>query len=195
MSAEARQISTSEEYLAFDRDAEIRHEFWDGEIVAMSGASRAHNLIAWNLAGRFHEQLRGRDCEAYVGDMRVEISASGSYAYPDLVVVCGDPRIEPRQGNPALIVEILSPSTEGNDRGRKLFAYRSNLTSLRVCSLIAQDRPWIEQWTRQENGRWLVTDFDDLSAEIDLSEVGVTLKVADVYDGVPLGEEPQPSRP
>ncbi len=187
MSAEPQPHVTIDEYLAYERDAEGKHEYWDGEIVAMGGASPAHNGICWNLAGLLHPQLDSGRCRGFTNDMPVQIPTLNRYVYPDLVVVCGEPVFEQDAlevlTNPTLVIEVLSPSTEERDRGIKLFGYRS-LPSLSVCLLLAQDRAWVEHWTRQDDGRWLVAEIDDPTATLDLPEIGCTLPLAAVYAGV-----------
>lgn len=177
-----------EEYLARERRSETRHELRDDGIVAMSGASRAHGRISWNLSGVLYPQLEAHGCEAYVADMRVLIPVTERYTYPDFVVVCGEPEFEDRELdtllNPVLIIEILSPSTEDYDRGRKLFQYRS-IPSLRAILLIAQDRLHVEQYLRQDDGSWLLTDTDSAKGVLDLSMVGARLALSDLYHRVP----------
>src|ERR1041385_7127366 len=120
---------SSEEYLRLERQAEYKSEYLNGEIFAMSGASRAHNLITANITGELRQQLRGRPCETYAGDMRVKVSASSFYTYPDVVVVCGEPQFEDSEldtlVNPTILLEVLSQSTERYDRMAKTFYYRT----------------------------------------------------------------------
>ncbi len=188
MSAEPQQRVTVEEYLALERDSETRHEYLGGEIFAMSGASREHNLIGTNIVGAFHPQLKRHGCEQYANDMRVWIPSAGLYTYPDVVVVCDPPRFEDDERetllNPTLIVEVLSRSTEDYDRGRK-FAYYRSIPSLQVYVLVAQDRAHVEVFTRQPDDRWVLWETDDLDATLELPEIGATLKVAEIYDRVP----------
>ncbi len=188
MSAEPQRRLTVEEYLAFERESETRHEFLDGEIFAMSGASREHNLIGTNIVGALHPQLKRHGCEQYANDMRVWIPAAGLYTYPDVVVVCEPPRFEDDERetllNPSLIIEVLSPSTEDYDRGRK-FAYYRGVSSLRVYLLVAQDRAHVEVFTRQADDRWLLWETEDLDAEIELPEVRATLRLSEIYDRIP----------
>ena len=190
MSADPQQSMTVDEYLALERDAEARHEYWDGVVLAMGGASPAHNAICWNLTGILHPQLRGSSCRGFAHEMRVRVPASNRYVYPDVVVVCGEPMFQKDDvdvlTNPTLVVEVLSPSTEERDRGIKLFGYRG-LPSLSVCLLVAQDRVWIEHWTRQEDGRWLVAEIDDPEATLDLPEIGCALPLSALYADVELG--------
>ncbi|MCP4661999.1 MAG: Uma2 family endonuclease [bacterium] len=188
MLAQPQSTLCAEEYLAFERQSETKHEFLDGEIVAMSGASRAHGLIAWNLSGILYPQLKTGGYEAFSGDMRVHIPVTERYTYPDLVVACGEPQFEDEELdtllNPTLIVEILSPTTEDKDRGTKLFQYRS-IPSLQVILLVAQDKVHVEQFRRQQDGTWLLTDFDGLEDVLELPTIGSWLDLADVYDRVP----------
>ncbi len=188
MSAEPQRHLTVEEYLALERESETRHEYLDGEIFAMSGASREHNLIGTNIVGALHPQLKRSGCEQYANDMRVWIPSAGLYTYPDVVVVCDPPHFEDDERetllNPTLIVEVLSPSTEDYDRGRK-FAYYRSIPSLQVFVLVAQDRAHVEVFTRQPDDRWLLWETDDLDGTLELPEIGATLKMADVYDRVP----------
>ena len=178
-----------EEYLAFEREAEDKHEFWDGEIVAMAGASPEHNAICFNLAASLGVQLRGSGCRGFTSDQRVRIPLENRYVYPDLTFVCGQAVVEDDDAhtltNPTLIVEVLSPTTEDDDRGRKLFGYRT-LPSLSGYLLVAQDRTWIEYWSRQDGGRWLVTEIDDPVATLELPEIGCELPLTEIYEGVDL---------
>ena len=116
MSRQPKTLLTPEEYLAIERKAEYKSEYLHGEMFAMVGASRKHNLIAGNVFGELREQLKGKSCEAYTNDMRVKVSSTGLYTYPDVVVVCGDPQFEDSYIdtllNPTLLVEVLSESTE-----------------------------------------------------------------------------------
>ena len=191
MSAEPQVHLTVDEYLAYERDAEDRHEYWDGEILAMGGASPTHNSICWNLAGNLHPQLAGSRCRGFANDMPVHLPNLNRYVYPDVVVVCGEPIYE--QGdlevltNPTLVIEVLSPSTEERDRGVKLFGYRG-LPSLSSCLLVAQDRIWVEHWTRQDDGRWLVAEIDDPAATLDLPEIGCELPLSAIYAEVDFSQ-------
>jgi len=169
-----------------ERRSETRSEYLDGEIFAMTGASERHNLLAGNLYTAFRAQLRPRGCRVYVSDMRVKVSATGLYTYPDVTVVCGQPRFEDAEVdtlvNPQVIVEVLSKSTEDYDRGTKFVHYRS-LPSLTEYLLVAQDRVHVEHHLRQSEG-WLLTETDRLEDVLELPSVGARLEIAEVYDGV-----------
>lgn len=179
---------TPKEYLAFERRSEFKSEYVGGEIVAMTGSSRRHNLIAGNLFATLHSQLKkNRSCELFANDMRVRVPVEDMYAYPDVVVACGEPRFEDNELdtllNPVLIVEVLSKSTESYDRGTKSAAYRT-LPSFTEYLVVAQDQVHVEHSMRQPDGAWLLTETDDLGAALALPSVGCTLLLADVYDRV-----------
>jgi Uma2 family endonuclease len=183
---------TPEQYLALERQAEYKSEFLGGEIFAMAGASREHNLIAGNVFASLHAQLKGRPCETYPSDMRVKVTESGLYTYPDVVVVCGEPQFEDERGdtllNPTLLVEVLSPSTEAYDRGDKFANYRL-LESLAEYVMIAQDRRRVERFVRQPDGQWLFSEARQLGQAISLASIGCQLALDEVYDRVKLPAE------
>ncbi len=187
MSAAPRQNRTPEEYLAFERDSEQRHEFLNGEVLLMAGASANHNLIVTNMLASLHSQLRQRPCVVYPGDMRVKVNRTGLYTYPDVSVVCGSPQFEDEQRdtllNPLLLVEVLSPSTESYDRGKKFQHYRT-LASVQEYLLVAQDSPRIECYLRQENNQWLLDDVTGLEAIVELVSIQCRLPLTDVYEKV-----------
>jgi Uma2 family endonuclease len=187
MSVEPHRRISIEDYLAAERRAETKSEYLDGEIFAMSGASRRHNLIVVNAAASVHSQLKGRPCETYAGDMRVRIPVTGLYTYPDIAVVCGEPRFEDGEMdtllNPTLVIEVLSPSTEGYDRGKKFAHYRT-LESFREYVLVAQEEVRLELFTRQGDGHWLLSEASRLDETLPLASIGCELRLADVYDRV-----------
>lgn len=190
----AEQFITAADYLALERQAETKSEYLNGRIYAMSGASRSHNRITFNLARRIGNQLGGRRCEGYVNDMRVKVSPTGLYTYPDVVVVCGEPRFEDQHVdtllNPTVIIEVLSDSTAAYDRGEKFAHYRA-LPSLSDYLLVAQDQPRIEHYQRQPDGRWLYSATDGLEAEVEIANIGCMLRLAEVYERVVFAE-PEP---
>jgi Uma2 family endonuclease len=179
---------TPEEYLAREVVAEARSEYRDGDTYAMAGASRAHNLITLNTASELHSLLRGRPCETYMSDMRVKVSQTRLYAYPDVVVVCGTPRFEENQGesllNPTVLIEVLSPSTEAYDRGGKFTHYR-RLDSLREYILIAQDHVHVEHYERRGE-QWLLTEFSGLDDSLSLPVLDCQIPLREIYARVDL---------
>lgn len=189
MSSQPTTYLTPEEYLAIERKAESKSEYINGEIVAMTGASRQHNLIVVNIAGELRQQLRGRPCEIYSNDMRVRIPSTRLYTYPDLVVVCGEPQFEDDYLdtllNPTLIIEVLSESTEGYDRGKKFGFYRT-IPSLAEYLLIAQDEQRVEQYAKQPDGRWLLSEYRSTDDVAELASIQCQLALTEVYDKVVL---------
>src|SRR2546423_11056778 len=169
MPGQATTYLTPEEYLAIERKAEYKSEYINGEMIAMTGASRIHNLITANIIGEMRQQLKEAQCEVYSNDMRVRIPATGLYTYPDAVVVCGEPKLEDdffdTLLNPALIVEVLSTSTESHDRGQKFSDYRT-VESLAEYLLVAQEEYRVEQYVKQSDGRWLLTDIRSLEGTV-----------------------------
>lgn len=189
-----QQISSfvsPEEYLRLERQSEYKSEYLHGEIFAMTGASRKHNLIAVNTASSLNQQLRGRPCEAYVSDMRVKVAASGLYTSPDIVVVCGEPKFEDDYLdtllNPTVLFEILSRSTERYDGIAKSDYYRT-LESLTEHLLVAQDEVRVEHYSKQADGQWSLSDLHSIAGVIELESIGCSLALRDVYDKVSLDE-------
>lgn len=180
---------TEAEYLEFERAAETKHEFRDGQIFAMVGASLPHNRITLNIGGELRSRLRGSPCEPFVNDLRVRSSPAGHYAYPDVVVVCGPPRLADPHGdillNPTVIVEVLSPSTERYDRGDKFHDYRS-LASLREYVLVSQTVARVEQFTRQDGGLWLLRELSSRDDSLELPSLGCALPLRGIYERVDL---------
>lgn len=187
MSAVPKTKLTDTEYLAKERRAEFRSEFYRGEMFAMAGTSREHSLIVGHLVSMLVTQFKGRCCEVYPTDMRVKVSASGLYTYPDVVIVCGQPEFEDAELdtllNPTVLIEVLSQSTESYDRGAKAAQYR-RLPSLRELVLVAQDRPHVEVLIRQDNGDWLLHEVGDLDGSVTLSSVSVSLPLREIYDRI-----------
>lgn len=180
---------TPEEYLAFERAAEYKNEYFNGEIYAMTGASRKHNLITLNIGAELRAQLRGRDCEAYASEMRVRISAANLYTYPDVVVVCGKPQFEDQHVdtllNPTVIFEVLSKSTAAYDHGAKFHHYRT-LESLQEYLMIAQDEFRVEHYAKQTDGQWLLNDISLADGMMKLASIQCTLELKDVYEKVEM---------
>jgi Uma2 family endonuclease len=186
-----QRLFTAEEYLMLEERATRRSEFYFGEIFAMAGATRRHNVISTNVASNLHGQLRRRPCEVYQNDMRVKIHKN-FYTYPDVVVVCGEPKIERRGGenllNPTVLIEVLSPSTEQFDRSEKAKNYRT-IESLQELILISQHKPNIEHYARQSTGAWLISEITSLEAVLTLNSIECALYLADVYEKVEFDTE------
>ncbi len=187
MSTQAKTFYTPQEYLELERKAEYKSEYYNGEIFAMSGASPKHITIAMQLYLLVGQQLRGKKCRAYSSDMRVLVSPSGLYTYPDLSATCLEPDFADSPVgtllNPTLVVEIASPSTEGYDRGKKARLYR-DMPSLKELLLIAQDDYAVELHRRQSNATWNLRDVVGLDASVELTSIGCTLHLRELYENV-----------
>jgi Uma2 family endonuclease len=178
---------TPEAYLAIERQAEYKSEYFNGEMFAMAGASPHHVLIVTNVPSELRWQLKRRPCTVYSTDLRVKVSTTGLYTYPDVTVVCGQPQFDDEHQdtllNPTLIVEVLSQSTKDYDRGEKFEQYRT-LESLKEYILIAQNRCHVEQFVRQPDNRWLLSESNQLEDIIELSSIGCHLALTEAYDKV-----------
>ncbi|MDQ2747491.1 MAG: Uma2 family endonuclease [Acidobacteriota bacterium] len=191
MTALPKPIYNAEQYLALEATAEYRSQFYEGEIYAMAGASRRHNVAAGNIYADLHFQLRNRPCEIYQNDMRVKVAAD-FYTYPDIVIVCGEPQIEKKHGenllNPKVIIEVLSPSTEKFDRGEKARLYRL-MPSLEEYVLIAQNARHLEHFVRQANGGWLLTELSDAAEFLELPTIDCRVTLGDIYAKIDFSAE------
>ena len=174
---------TPEEYLAWERKQPFKNEYHNEQIIAMSGASRAHNLITMNIANQLYNQLMDQECEVYANEMRVRTSPTVSYFYPDVAVVCGEPRFEDDTFdtllNPIIVIEVLFRSTAAFDRGEK-FEYYKQLASLQECILISQDRVRVESYRRQGT-RWLHNTFDHLEESLSLASIECEVPLRAIY--------------
>lgn len=189
---------TPEQYLAMEVQSDLKHEYCRGEVYLMTGASRAHNVITANVVAILNRHLAGKPCEVYGPDMRVKVQASGLYTYPDISIACPPFEFEGLQGaetllNPIAVVEVLSPSTEAYDRGRKL-AYYQQVASLGEYFLVSQDEPRIDHLERLEDGNWKLSIATGLDAVLHVHAIGCELRLVDVYEKVefppPFQESP-----
>src|SRR6267142_2137019 len=189
MSHHVKTYTTPEEYLAFERKAENRNEYVNGEIFAVAGASRKHNLIVWNVSGELKQHLKGKSCEAYLSEMRVKAPAARSYVYPDIVVVCSEPQFEDSNFdtllNPTMVVEVLSKSTESYNRLAKSAYYRT-IDSLVEYLLVSQEEYRVEHYVKQADARWLLSDVRSLESVIELKSIDCSLALRDLYDRISI---------
>ena len=189
MPSPASSRITAAEYLALERQAEFKSEYLDGEVFAMTGASRRHNLICLNIGAELRTQLKQRPCEVYVSDMRVKTSATGLYTYPDIVVVCGTPTFEDAEVdtlvNPVLLAEVLSKTTQDYDRGGKFEHYRT-LDSLQEYLLVAQHACHLTHYVRQPDNAWLLTETRNIDDAMYLPFIDCRLVLTEVYAKVNL---------
>ena len=191
MSTVPKPRYTPEEYLAIERAAEFRSEFNRGEMFAMVGASREHNLISLNVAAEIRAQFHGRPCEVYQSDMRVKVNKTGLYTYPDVVATCNEPRFEDSQVdtllNPKVVVEVLSPSTELWDRSKKFTHYRA-IESMREYVLISQDHVLVERFTLNAEGQWALIDYRTLDDTLVLDSISCRIRLSDIYARINFNE-------
>jgi Uma2 family endonuclease len=187
MSTQPKTYLTPAQYLEIERKAETRSEYYQGEMFAMAGASWAHSMVCSNVSAAFHNHFGRGDCAVAGSDTRVNISSTGLYTYPDVVAVCGKPRFLDGEFdtllNPTVIVEVLSPSTELYNRGKKFDHYKS-IDSLRDYLLIASDRIVVDLYSRQPDGKWLLTSARSLSESIEIPSLNLRLSLADIYERV-----------
>ena len=192
MTAQPNPAISEMEYLAAERISQIKHEYYHGHIYAMTGGKEPHNLIAGNTLASLHSQLRRKPCRVYPSDMRVKVLRTGLNTYPDVVVICGQPHftdaIHDTITNPAIIIEVLSSSTERYDRGMKFQNYRT-IDTLHDYILIAQDQHHIEHYVRQENDQWLLQEVTALDGEIYIQSIDCRLRLDDVYEKVDLNQD------
>lgn len=187
MAANPKPKWTVEAYLDFERESDIRHEYYQSEIFAMAGAQPVHVDIASNVISSLVVQTKGRNCKVHNPDMRVK-TATGLYTYPDISVVCGERRFNNDRPktllNPMVVIAVLSPSTENYDRGDKFHHYAS-IPELRAYVLVDSQRKRIECFARQEDGAWQIDLIggEDTRA-LELKAIGCSLTLADVYEGV-----------
>ena len=174
---------TPEEYLTRERKAITKSEFVRGKIVAMAGASYNHTVITMNISGELYLQLKNRECTVHTNDMRVKASATSSYFYPDVVVVCDKPRFEDDTFdtllNPIVLIEVLSPSTEDDDRIDK-FSHYQQLASLQEYILVLQDEVHVEHYMRHET-LWKPTEFRSIENLLSLTSIACELSLRDIY--------------
>ena len=198
MASQPNIFLTTEQYLDIEEKAEYKSEYFDGEMFAMSGVSFAHDTIVGNLFAMPHSQLKGSPCRAHTSDMRVAAAPSSAYVYPDVSIACKDAQYIHRGTdsllNPVVIVEVLSPTTELHDRGRK-FKWYKGIASLKEYLLVSQDEVLVERFLRHDVGQnvggdWLYSSANSLDDSLALAAAPATLKLRDVYDGVfpPAGE-------
>jgi len=187
MSTQSKPFITPEQYLEIERNAEYKSEYLNGEMFAMAGGSGPHNQICSNVNRDLNQQLRQRPCIVYTSDMQVQVSTTGLYTYPDACVVCGKARfLDEREQtllNPTLIIEVLSPSTEAYNRGRKFEHYKT-IESLAQYLLVSSDHMYLDLFTRQPNGEWLLSSASAPSDSLELTSIQCRLVVDDIYEKV-----------
>ena len=196
MAAQPQPRLTPEEYLALERAAESRSEYFDGHMYAMSGSSYRHFVITGNLGFGLRSAVGQRGCTVGTSDMPVLVSPRGLYTYPGVIVVCGEPRFADGSAdtllNPIVLIEVLSPSTEGHDRGFQAAQFRM-IESLQEYALVSQTEPRVEIFRRQVGGAWLLTEAIGLEQCCRFESIDCTIALKDVYAKVVFGGEDAPA--
>jgi Uma2 family endonuclease len=193
-------IFTEEQYLEFERNSEIRHEYVDGHVYAMAGESDEHGDISVNLTMSIGSQLKGTNCRARTKDTKVRSgplpfsrrNLKGLYSYPDLLVICGDPQHLDKHRdviiNPKVVFEVLSDSTEDFDRKEKFARYREWNPTLTDYVLVSQDQPFVEHYQLRKNGDWVYHMYFSLEATVPIKSIKCSLLMSDIYDRVNFAE-------
>jgi Uma2 family endonuclease len=183
---------TVEEYLAMEEVAEYRSEYFEGEIFAMAGGSPSHDRIASQCDRVIGSAIESKGCETFTSSMKVRIENSKAYYYPDLSVACGEAEFDENGigalTNPVLIIEVLSKSTEGFDRGDKFQRYKQ-ISSFREYVMIAQSKPQIDVFYKTDAGFWRIDNYEGLDAVMELRSLGIQVKLADIYKRVKFEKE------
>lgn len=199
--SKTQKLCTPDEYLALERTANHKSEFYKGRIFAMAGANERHNLIAGNLHAFLRSQLRSHGCKPYIADMKVLVPDTGLYTYPDVSVACGEIRFRDERNdillNPCVLIEVLSKSTETRDRGWKFQNYW-NIPSLVDYVLVSQDTPLVEQFIRKTDDIWTFRRYSGLDAFLELNAVACRVPLREIYLDVSFGaedEQPPPDDP
>lgn len=179
---------TIEEYVELDKNSEERYEYFEGEIFAMAGGSPEHGRIAGNVFARLFIKLTSVKCEVFNSEIRLKVPALTTYRYPDASVVCGEPIFEEFLGvkllvNPLVLIEVLSPTTEGYDLGKKFTEYKS-IPSFQEYLAISQSQPYVIRFHRQENGLWVRHDVEGIESEVQIEALSLTLSLQEIYERV-----------
>ncbi len=175
-----RILMSAEEYLVWEPTQELRYEYWDGEVVAMSGGTRNHNRVCLNFFKLLDDALVNRSREVYIVDVKVQLEPGQKYFYPDVVVTCDEQDTDPQLIQfPCLIIEVLSPSTEAVDRGKKFAKYRQSPT-LQEYVLAQVEQPGVEVFRRSKQGKWVLSEYN-LDEILRLESVDVEIAMSDLY--------------
>jgi Uma2 family endonuclease len=174
---------TEEQYLCIEREAEFKSEFHDGRMYAMAGGSLNHGLLSAAVTSLLFRQMPP-GCRTITSDVRIKVAGAGLYTYPDCSVICGEPQYFGDQQdvllNPILIVEVLSPSTEGYDRGKKFELYRT-IETFREYVIVHQDRRHVEHYSKQDDGSWVLREHSGMEGSVSIARLGATISLGELY--------------
>jgi Uma2 family endonuclease len=194
VSLASRERASEDEYLARERTSTSKHEYVNGEIIAMAGASPEHNLVAGNITAALGQRLRDRPSLVLPSDQRVHVRATKMRAYPDVVVVCGPPEIDAKDGmsvlNPLVLFEVLSESTEAYDRGAK-FAHYQRLLTLQEYVLVSVEERRVEHYRRLEGGQWLLTVWASMDGALKLPALDAEVPLTEIFAKLELFGPPR----
>ena len=183
-----KTLSTPEDYLTFEREADTRHEFLDGEIYQMAGESLSHSRVCMNLAREVGNKLKGKRCEPLSPNMKVRTSTASLFSYPDLTIVCGEPLFHDTKKdvliNPQVVFEVLSPSTAEYDRTTKFQRYRMGNETLTDYVLISQDKPFVEHFAKQADDNWIYRSYGAIDDILNLETIECELSLREIYDRI-----------
>ncbi len=178
---------TAEEYLTEERAALDKHEYYEGEVFAMSGASLKHNVIFSNLFTDIGSKLKGKGCRPYGSDLRIHIPKNTLYTYPDISIICGEADLTDKEfdtaTNPSVIIELLSKSTRNYDKGEKFTLYR-DIDSLKEYVLVDTEKIYVEKHIRNADGSWQLTDYRSLENSFTIESIQITILLMNVYEGI-----------
>lgn len=179
-------LMTEAEYLEFEENSELKHEFVNGRVYTMTGAAVNHNVINSNINTILNSQLYGKPCIVMSSDMRLKVASdSVSYRYPDTIVICGDVKLAEGAGqtvtNPIVVIEVLSPSTALKDYNEKLAEY-TQIDTLQDYLLISQYDAKVEVFSREKSGKWVYSLVTGLNANLELSSINCKINLDRLYD-------------
>lgn len=180
---------TIEEYLEYENASEEKHEYYQGEIFAMSGPKVTHNIIAGNLFGEIQQKLKGRTCKPFNSDQRIYIPQNTLFTYPDISIICGDILTKDNDEwniiNPAVLIEVLSPSTRNYDKGEKFGLYR-DIASLKEYIIVDSEKVHIEVFRINATGHWELEEYKTINGQLEVRAIGLFISMSDVYEGTKL---------
>lgn len=187
MSAQPKSFVSESDYLTIEREALQKSELFDGQVVAMAGATITHNRIVSNIISNIGPYLKGKPCEIFPSDLRVRVGLSDSFTYPDATIVCGKPEMLDEHfdtvTNPTVIIEVMSKSTEEKDKGSKFFAYRQ-IPTLKEYLLISSTEYFVQTVLRQSDGSWKFEEITDLNKAMPITSIQHEVSLLEIYENV-----------
>lgn len=187
MAAPVLNYLSASDFLEFERNSNEKHEFFQGKIIAMAGASLSHNRIVSNIIGDLNRFLKGKSCEVFLSDLRVNIPTSETFTYPDVTIICGKPEMVDNKmdtvRNPTVIIEVMSPSTEQNDRGAKFFNYMQ-IPALQEYLIISSTSVYALSAKKQADNSWKFDEIKNLSNHLAIKSINHEISLEEIYENV-----------